>query len=549
MKISTIIERVKTAVLKAYTESPVELFVCCVFTILGLMSVDDRTCLDWLFYFPFYLSVAMVFNRVFASRRRWYVISSLLCGVLLLYPTLTFKPEGIPYVMSLIVSVMAVLLTRTRYTDNQSTSSSIVTSLTDAVLRIIICIATLLILAIILGSVTYLFDLDVDLAAYGWQWSLFLIGPMTFVSLCDIHNDRPIEAEKSKFIAGVAHYLVTPAIIIYTAILYAYTIKVLLSTTLPLGGVAWLIGAFYAASMIGYMAHIWSPFKAFDWYYKSYPWLSIPLLALFWWGVCYRIGAYSFTEARVYLLIGGTIMTLTTVVLATRNWRGLKLMGWIATVAIAVFTYVPGINAKSLGIVAQTQRLEHYMAKLDVVDDEGHFKEYDKNKIEGKDSEVKELQAAYEYLRQETDEKNVEEKYKPIDDESQDILQVKTADKLQLSAYEFVDCITPTSCEGYPYFHGEFFPKSGKEGEWVLVDEADTVKVTHEGVVVLNEPIKKTKVEQLIDVDPEEIVDARLKQETFAYSNDSVMVVVKKYLIEDGNEYSVNSGYIFTKNP
>ncbi len=551
MNVSRIIERVKGVIMSAYTQSPVELVVCCVFTVVALVSASKSELYDQLAYFPFYLAASMVANRVFASRRQWYVIGSVLAAAMLLYPTLCVDIEPITYFMSLIVAVMAVLLTRTRLDDNQSTSASIVTALTDGALGIIIGVATLLIIMIMLGSVSYLFDIKKNIAEYGWQWSVFLVGPMTFVSLCNIHNNNPLEADKVKFLRGVTRYLVTPAIIIYTVILYAYTLKVLLAWSLPLGGVAWLIGAFYAASMIGYMAHTWAPFKPFDWFYRLYPWLSIPLLALFWWGVCYRIGAYSFTQDRVYLLMGGTIMTLTTVLLAMRNQRTLKLMGWIATITIAVFTYVPGINAKALGIMAQTHRLESYMAQLDVVDEQGHFKPYDREKIKGKDDDVKELQAAYEYLRNETDAMAMKEKYKPVDDDAQNILNVKVenGDYVSVSKYESLslDDFAPINSEGYPYFHGEFYSTRAKEKGWCLVDTTNRVQVTHDGKIVLDQPIDKTKIGQLLDVKPTEVADEQLKQDVLSYRNDSVMVVAERLYSNKPGEYEVGTGYIFTK--
>ena len=93
---------------------------------------------------------------------------------------------------------------------------------------------------------------------------------------------------------------------------------------------------------------------------------------MYWVGSIYRIRLYSFTESRFYLMMAGVLMTLFVLMLLWRRTRWFQLMALIFGAAVIVFTYIPGISAKSVGFVCQKARLQQYIRDLKLVDEKTH---------------------------------------------------------------------------------------------------------------------------------------------------------------------------------
>ena len=83
---------------------------------------------------------------------------------------------------------------------------------------------------------------------------------------------------------------------------------------------------------------------------------------MFWIGVWYRISEYGFTQARVYLVICGVIMTATMVLFFSEKYGRFLYANIIAIVLLALFTYVPGISAAEIEQRSQAGRTADYPA-------------------------------------------------------------------------------------------------------------------------------------------------------------------------------------------
>ena len=166
--------------------------------------------------------------------------------------------------------------------------------------------------------------------------------------------------------------ILSPALIVYTAILYAYIIRILVRWELPDGGVAYMVTAFIGVALLCCMCQPLLEKRIFDWFYKALPALAVLPLALLWIGAVRRIGQYGLTEARFYLILLAALMTLFTAMLAGSRTRSFQRMAIILAAAGALFTYIPGIRAKDFGIRSQQKRLE---AVLPQVIENGRFPE------------------------------------------------------------------------------------------------------------------------------------------------------------------------------
>ena len=141
----------------------------------------------------------------------------------------------------------------------------------------------------VLGSLVYLFDMDKKLLSYGFQWGPFLFGPMFFCLRCDSRIRQNGQDPVPAFVRFISRYIASPAVIIYTVILYAYVVRALVLASLPLGGVAAMIMTYYIVAVAAKMLDELSEINNYRWFYKYLHWLTLPVLVLFWWGLMQRM--------------------------------------------------------------------------------------------------------------------------------------------------------------------------------------------------------------------------------------------------------------------
>lgn len=194
----------------------------------------------------------------------------------------------------------------------------------------------------------------------------FVVAPLVCVSF--VSHDEYEEGETPKILQIIINFILTPAIIIYTVILYAYTLKILFTWDLPKGGVAWMVMGFITAALVGRVAQSILSQRYYDWFYGHFTFIAIPPLVMYWIGSIYRIRLYSFTESRFYLMVAGVLMTLFVLMLWKERTRRFQLMALIFGAAIILFTYIPGISAKSIGLSCQKHRLVQLISGMKLAD-------------------------------------------------------------------------------------------------------------------------------------------------------------------------------------
>ena len=177
----------------------------------------------------------------------------------------------------------------------------------------------------------------------------------------------------SRMFTTLFNWILTPALLIYTAILYLYFITILVSWSLPKGGVAYLVFAFTLMAVIVDACQPLLKRRVYDWFFGRFSLIALPALVMFWIGVCYRIREYGLTEARIYLLICGGLMTFALGVLALKRRGRYLLVCVTAFVLLVLSTYIPPISAKKWSEVSQRNRVERIARQLDLLDDQGCF--------------------------------------------------------------------------------------------------------------------------------------------------------------------------------
>ena len=298
---------------------------------------------------------------------RWvYVVSGFLFLPLMalnLKPFLMTYGFGFTYVLAAILLLVGV-----KRMDNRSFAAHALHVVTQLFFGLVIAGIITAALYAIFGSFFYIFGIKEpdNFYIYLWEFVWFFIAPQVCCTL--ITQDEDEVNEPARVLQLILNFILSPAIIIYTVILYAYFIRIVLEWDLPKGGVAWLVMGFVTVAMAGRLMQYVLKQHYYDWFYRNFTWIAIPPLILYWVGSIYRIRLYSFTESRFYLMIAGVLMTLFVLMLLWKRSRRFQLMALIFGAAIILFTYIPGISAKSIGLNCQKSRLHQMISQLKLTD-------------------------------------------------------------------------------------------------------------------------------------------------------------------------------------
>ena len=298
---------------------------------------------------------------------RWaYLVSFFLFLPLMaldLKPFLWTYGFGFTYVLASIL-----LIVGNKRLDNRSFAAHALHVVTQMFFGVIITIVLNMSVVAIFASFFYIFGIDEPKHFYEhiYQFIWFVLAPQVCCTMIRQNEDNVVEP--FKVLKLILNFILSPAVIIYTIILYTYFIKIVFQWDLPKGGVAWMVMGFITAALVGRVAQSILSQRYYDWFYGHFTFIAIPPLIMYWIGSIYRIRLYSFTESRFYLMVAGVLMTLFVLMLWKERTRRFQLMALIFGAAIILFTYIPGISAKSIGLSCQKHRLVQLISGMKLAD-------------------------------------------------------------------------------------------------------------------------------------------------------------------------------------
>ena len=354
---------------------PVELALGVAFFIIAVW--DSETC-EWsektaqmesavngdiLWLFVPLMALTFWLHRV----NRWAYLASFFLFLPLMM--LDLKPFLWTYGFGFTYALAAILLIiGNRRMDNRSFAAHALHVVTQLFFGLLISGILYLAVLAITSSFFYIFGIDEPNHFYEHiaQFIFFVLAPQVCCTLVRQNEDEV--AEPFKILRIILNFILSPAVIIYTVILYTYFIKIAFEWDLPKGGVAWMVMGFITVALVGRVAQSILSRRYYDWFYKYFTLIAIPPLVMYWIGSIYRIRLYSFTESRFYLMVAGVLMTLFVLMLWKERTRRYQLMALIFGAAIILFTYIPGISAKSIGLSCQKQRLTRLISELKLSD-------------------------------------------------------------------------------------------------------------------------------------------------------------------------------------
>lgn len=326
---------------------------------------------------PLFFALALAIN-VLAGRGPWrrvYWVCWAPIVPLTLWSGLGDWVDSAPYVISVGILAPLLLLLSLRAVQNDRFISGAIIWLRSGLLAFVFVNVALGLFYAILYSTTYIFGLDGQWIEHVAIWAASIGGPVGIPLLFLMMADRwrGAECRGSRILEVLLNYIVTPALLIYTAILYLYMAKILFTWSLPEGGVAYMVFGFTMTALVVKALQQLAEKRIYDWFFDRFSLVSLPLLVLFWIGAIRRTSEYGLTEPRVYLLVCGGLMTLC-VLLFLSPRTGRYLWVCLATwVSFAVLAYVPALEPERVATQSQLQRAERIARSLDRLDADGRL--------------------------------------------------------------------------------------------------------------------------------------------------------------------------------
>lgn len=168
-------------------------------------------------------------------------------------------------------------------------------------------------IAAILGTIDGLFDVDIDGNYYYYTFLIvgFIFGVSMFLSKLPERDEEFLDYNYSKSLKVLLVYIVIPLITIYTAILYAYFVKILVQWEWPRGLVSHLV-IWYSALSVGVIfliTPVLEENKVAKLFRTFFPIGNLPILLMMYMSIYQRIDQYGFTERRYYIVVLGLWIT------------------------------------------------------------------------------------------------------------------------------------------------------------------------------------------------------------------------------------------------
>ncbi len=224
----------------------------------------------------------------------------------------------------------------------------------------------------ILMTINYLFSADIPGNIYLDIWLVIagIFAPAFF--LADIPGrDREFELESYPKVIGVLlSHIVIPLILVYSIILYAYFLKVLLIRQWPEMMVSHLVlwYAIFSTLVIFFIYPLRETNRWIGAFTHQFPKLLLPLLALMFTAMGVRIGAYGITENRYFVLAAGLWVTGSILYLIiSKIPRNVFLPAALALAA--VFSVYGPWSAFSVSVRSQNRRFEQIAAAQNLIRD------------------------------------------------------------------------------------------------------------------------------------------------------------------------------------
>lgn len=228
--------------------------------------------------------------------------------------------------------------------------------------------------ALILAIDVLLFNMDSD--TYGYMMAIvwILFAPIHYLSLLPRFNsslaaDRTVAKEASQYpriLEILVAHIAIPLIAAYTAVLFAYFLKIVVTRNWPIGQLGPMILGYSAAGLLVYVLASRLSNRSAVLYQGLFPKALVPIVIMQMISVAIRLRAYGITESRYYMTLFGIFSLVVGVVLSLRPVTRNGIIALLAA-ALAIFSVIPPVDAFNVSRLSQVSRLEGLLQSAGVL--------------------------------------------------------------------------------------------------------------------------------------------------------------------------------------
>ena len=374
MSVSTFFEKTKAQIKNAVSAHPIEIFLISAFAI-GIWFVDMNSGKDHLAYWLF---EPMLFAFIYLSRPySWYRFSWIvpLITVFTIWQVndnadfYCYSPKfwGANFI------ALLVLLGFPFEKNNQGFTYRNFINLFHLGLATAVWLLVFGLVAAILFTITTLFNIEFSDSFYSHVY--MSLGIFTQPLFFLVFQQRQVKSEMAlnRIFDILVNFVLAPALIIFTVLLYAYVVQIIFEGVLPKGMLANITLPYLLGGLGVYALRSICAKARWETFFKFYPYLAIVSIVLLWLAIDRRISAYAWTEPRIYLVALATAITIAYTILIISKIRQYRLISVVVMIAIFVMTWV--VNPKEIAYQSQTERFEQLLTKLNLSDNSGKIRD------------------------------------------------------------------------------------------------------------------------------------------------------------------------------
>ena len=376
MSISTFLENTKAQMKSAVSTHPIAIFLISAFAIgIWFMELEPHQGNDHLAYWVF---EPMLFIFIYLSRPySWYRFSWIVPLVALAIIGMTNDSAEFyltsPKFWGANFIALLVLLGFPFEKNNQGFTYRNFTNLFHLGLATAVWLLVFGLVAAILFTITTLFNVEFSNSFYDHFYTSLGIftQPLFFL----VFQQRQVKSEMTlnRIFEILVNFVLAPALMIFTVLLYAYVVQIIFEGVLPKGMLANITLPYLLGGLGVYALRSICAKARWETFFKFYPYLAIVPIVLLWLAIDRRISAYAWTEQRIYLVALATAITIAYAILIVPKARQYRLISGVVMVAIFAMTWI--VKPQEIAYQSQTVRFEQLLKKLNLSDGSGKIRD------------------------------------------------------------------------------------------------------------------------------------------------------------------------------
>ena len=376
MSISTFLENTKAQMKSAVSTHPIAIFLISAFAIgIWFMELGPRQGNDHLAYWAF---EPMLFIFVYLSRPySWYRFSWIVPLLALAIIGMTNDSAEFyltsPKFWGANFIALLVLLGFPFERNNQGFTYRNFTNLFHLGLATAVWLLVFGLVAAILFTITTLFNVEFSDSFYSHFYTSLGIFTQPLFFLVFQQRQAKSEMTLNRIFEILVNFVLAPALMIFTVLLYAYVVQIIFEGVLPKGMLANITLPYLLGGLGVYALRSICAKARWETFFKFYPYLAIVPIVLLWLAIDRRISAYAWTEPRIYLVALATAITIAYAILIVPKARQYRLISGVVMVAIFAMTWV--VKPQEIAYKSQTVRFEQLLKKLNLSDGSGKIRD------------------------------------------------------------------------------------------------------------------------------------------------------------------------------